>query len=118
MGRGMRRAALALAFGLAAGGAAAGETEPRATMGQMFEALARLLPASLDSERFGDPARRDALQLAFERLAAASQAVARHGEGRDEAFRLLSRSLADDAEEAADRFARGRPDDAGSPSGS
>jgi hypothetical protein len=81
-------------------------------MHQAFEALATLLPASLDPDRFGDPAQRDALQIAFERLASAAQALAEHGTGRDEAFRLLSRSLAEDADEAAERFARGRTDEA------
>lgn len=81
-------------------------------MQRVFEALAVLLPASLDPERFADPARRDESQAAFERLAAASGALARHGEGRDAAFRLLSRSLADDAEAAAGRYARGRADEA------
>jgi hypothetical protein len=81
-------------------------------MHQVFDALATLLPASLDAERFGDPGQRDALQIAFERLVSAAEALADHGEGRDEAFRLLSRSLAEDADEAADRFARGRPQEA------
>jgi hypothetical protein len=104
---------LAAAAGLrsvagATGGAGAAEPEPRATMRQVFDALATLLPASLDADRFGDPARRGAEQLAFERLAKAAQELARHGEDRDDAFRLLSRSLADEAREAADRFARGR----------
>jgi hypothetical protein len=91
---------------------AAGEPEPRATMHQVFDALATLLPASLDEDRFGDPAQRDALQLAFERLANATKALAHHGEERDQAFRLLSRSLADDADEAAERFARARTEEA------
>jgi hypothetical protein len=92
--------------------AARGAEEPRATMQRVFDALAMLLPTSLDAEAFADPARREALQAAFDRLAAASRALALHGEARDLGFRALSRTLADDAEAAADRFARGRGDEA------
>ena len=98
--------AAALAGAPALGADDSGAT--RKTMQRVFAALATLLPASLDEERFGDPAQRDALQLAFEELARSSEALAHHGAERDEAFRLLSRSLADDAEQAASRFARGR----------
>jgi hypothetical protein len=90
---------------------AASET-PRATMQRVFDALATLLPASLDPDRFGDPARRDAIQLAFEALATSAEDLARHGERRDAGFAALSRSLADDADLAADRFARGRVEEA------
>jgi hypothetical protein len=104
--------AVALLLGGAPGAASEAPPEPRATMQQVFDALAVLLPASLDPDGFGDPARRDEMQAAFERLAAASKALARHGEGKDAAFRLLSRSLAEDADAAAGRFARGRVDEA------
>ena len=90
---------------------AASET-PRATMQRVFDALATLLPESLDPDRFGDPARRDAIQLAFEALATSAEDLARHGERRDAGFAALSRSLADDADLAADRFARGRVEEA------
>ena len=114
----MRRSACAVAVALllaaapAARAAGDAQPEPRATMHQVFDALAVLLPASLDPDRFGDPARRDELQAAFERLAAASKSLARHGENEDAAFRFLSRSLADDADAAASRFARGRVEEA------
>jgi hypothetical protein len=88
------------------------DAEPRATMQQVFDSLATLLPASLDPERFGDPARRDAIQLSFEALAQGAKDLARHGESRDAGFAALSRSLAEDAELAASRFARGRVEEA------
>jgi hypothetical protein len=114
MGRGARSAAVALLLLVCAGRAAAEvPPEPRATMRRVFDALLVLLPASLDLDHFGDPAQRDALQGAFEQLAAASGELARHGEGaEDAAFAALSRSLAADADAAAGRFARGRVDDA------
>lgn len=102
-------AAACLAAALAAAPAlAASDAATRETMRKVFGALSTLLPASLDEEGFGDPAQRDALQLAFEELASSAEGLARHGAERDEAFRLLSRTLADDAEQAASRFARGR----------
>ena len=94
-----------------AGGESASET-PRATMQRVFDALATLLPASLDPERFGDPGQRDAIQLAFKALASATQDLARHGERRDLGFAALSRTLEQDADLAADRFARGRVEEA------
>ncbi|HVH07224.1 MAG TPA: hypothetical protein VNE71_14630 [Myxococcota bacterium] len=95
---------------LAAGSARAEDAAPatRETMRRVFGALAILLPASADADRFTDPAQRDALQLAFEELARSSHDLAQHGAPGDEAFRLFARSLATDAEDAASRFARGR----------
>lgn len=109
-----RRAVLALLALVAVPAAAhaAGSDEPRATMHRVFEALTTLLPASLEPDRFADPAQRDALQVSFENLAGATQALAQHGGARDAGFGALSRSLAEDAERAADRFARGRSEEA------
>ena len=110
--------AVVLALGAArpaAGEGASGKAKseaPRATMHRVFDALATLLPASLDPDRFGDPAQRDAIQLAFEGLASATADLARHGESRDAGFAALSRTLAEDADLAADRFARGRIEEA------
>jgi hypothetical protein len=81
-------------------------------MRRVFDALAVLLPASADADRFRDPARRDSLQLAFESLAGASADLAAHGAPGDEAFRLFARSLAADADDAASAFARDRIEDA------
>jgi hypothetical protein len=101
-----------LATALVAGIPLCASAEPddatRATMRRVFDALAVLLPASADVDRFPDPAQRDALQLAFEELTGASRDLAAHGAPGDEAFRLFARSLATDADDAASRFARGR----------
>lgn len=98
---------LAAAFSGSRARAAGDSAATRETMRRVFDALATLLPASLDAERFGDASQRDARQLAFERLARSTDALAGHGAAGDTAFHLLSRSLAADAEDAADRFARG-----------
>jgi hypothetical protein len=105
------RAALALLV-LVAVPSAARADEPRDTMRRVFDALTVLLPASLEPEQLADPARRDALQISFEQLSGATRALARHGASRDAGFGSLSRSLAEDAEQAADRFARGRSEEA------
>jgi tetratricopeptide (TPR) repeat protein len=86
--------------------------EPRATMHQVFEALSLLLPASLSEGALRDPAQRDHYQLAFERLAQAAGRLADHGDERDAIFQTLSRSLEDDAEDAASLYARGRIEEA------
>jgi hypothetical protein len=86
--------------------------EPRATMHRVFDALAVLLPASLDEDTFHDPAHRDALQLSFEALVAATNRLSDHGALRHAAFGALSRTLAQDADEAASLFARGRMEEA------
>jgi hypothetical protein len=81
-------------------------------MHQVFEALSTLLPASLSEGALRDPAQRDHYQLAFERLAQAAGRLADHGTERDAVFQTLSRSLADDAEDAASLYARGRVEEA------
>jgi len=86
--------------------------EPRATMHQVFEALSILLPASLSEGALRDPEQRDRYQIEFERLAQATGRLADHGVQRDEVFQTLSRSLEDDAEDAASLYARGRVEEA------
>lgn len=81
-------------------------------MHQVFEALSSLLPASLSEGALRDPAQRDHYQLAFEQLAQAAGRLADHGTERDTVFQTLSRSLADDAEDAASLYARGRVEEA------
>jgi hypothetical protein len=81
-------------------------------MHQVFEALSVLLPASLSEGALRDPAQRDHYQLAFEDLAQAAGRLADHGTERDSVFETLSRSLSDDAEDAASLYARGRIEEA------
>ena len=114
----MRNLALSLAIGISlavpppALGQEAPVPEPRATMHQVFEALATLLPASLAEGALRDPAQRDRYQIVFEQLAHATAQLAEHGTERDAVFETLSRSLADDADDAASLYARGRVEEA------
>jgi hypothetical protein len=114
----MTRGSIVLLCGLLAAGVAraasddAAPREPRATMGEIFRALAEVLPPSLDEKRFADPARREAILAALTRLAEAGSKLATHGRSRDASFGFLSRSLAHDTEEIRRRYADGRSEEA------
>jgi hypothetical protein len=92
----------------AAANDAAGSAATRATMGQIVDSLAFVLPLSLDDASFSDPAQRQAILAALDALAANGAKVTSHVEGRDAGFAFLSRSLARDTEEIRDRYAAGR----------
>lgn len=103
-------AALVLAGACAVSAHAAEEGaggEPRATMGEIFKAVRFVLPYSLDPERFGAPGNREALLASLDLLARNAARLEAHGQGRDESFLFLSRSLAWDVAEARRRFADG-----------
>ena len=104
--------ALLLASVAGASPQAAESRETRATMGEIFQALAEVLPASLDDQRFADPARRDAILAALTKLSAGGAKLEAHGRARDAGFGFLSRSLARDTEEIRRRYAEGRTDEA------
>lgn len=106
----MRALAVSLAVAVLAGAAAA--AEPRTTMDQLFEALAYLLPAALDEQRFGDPAEAEAIRERLETLAASTDRLEAHARKRDLGFRFLSRSLAADVQEIRDRWSEGRTEEA------
>lgn len=82
--------------------------QTRRIMREVFDALHRLLPASLDKERFEDESLQPELRDAIATLARNAGALARHGAGGDESFAFLSRTLARDANEIQRRFAAGR----------
>jgi len=82
--------------------------EVRAIMGEVFAALRQVLPASLDEERFSDPARRGEIQAALSTLARHADALSVHRAARDPGFAFLSGSLARDAREIEGRYASGR----------
>jgi tetratricopeptide (TPR) repeat protein len=82
--------------------------QTRAIMGEVFAALERLLPLSLDEKRFADPARRAEIQTALATLSRNAGRLSAHGAGRDESFSFLSRSLAREAKEIERRFGAGR----------
>ncbi len=113
----MRQGSIILLSSLLAIGAAHAASEntapqePRATMGEIFRALAEVLPASLDEQRYSDPARRDEILAALTKLAAAGSKLETHGRSRDAGFSFLSRSLARDTEEIRLRYADGRRDE-------
>ncbi len=96
---------------LAAPALRAAEPDPAQTrriMGQVFAALQRVLPLSLDEERFADPARRTEIQKALHTLARNSGTLAAHGErGGDRGFAFLASSLARDANDIERRYAAG-----------
>jgi hypothetical protein len=87
---------------------ATGEAATRATMAQIVDSLAFVLPLSLGDERVADPAQRQAILAALDALAESGAKVESHGQGRDLGFTFLSRSLARDTREIRDRFAAGR----------
>ena len=84
------------------------ELDTRAAMGAMVKQLAFLLPLSLDDERFGDPAQRDAIFAALLELARLGGTLEAHGHDRDAGFDFLSRSLARDTSEMLARYEQGR----------
>ncbi len=114
----MRRWSIVLLGCLLAAGVARAESDDatpqatRATMGEIFQALAAVLPASLDEQRFADPAQRQAILQHLTQLAAAGSKLEAHGQGRDASFGFFSRSLAHDTAEIRQRYADGRTDEA------
>jgi len=91
---------------------AAESRETRATMGEIFRAVAELLPPSLDAKRFADPAHHDAILAALTKLSTGGAKLEAHGRERDAGFGFLSRSLARDTEEIRRRYAEGQTEEA------
>ncbi|MFI5316029.1 MAG: hypothetical protein ACHQ6T_10015 [Myxococcota bacterium] len=81
--------------------------ELRATMHEVFDALAQLLPASLDDARFASESQRPKIDGWLHTLEAASAQVEKHTGARDAGFGEISRSLARDVAETRRRFERG-----------
>jgi hypothetical protein len=112
--RGKARAALAAVL-LAAAAAGAEEPDPgqtRAIMGEVFAALQRALPPSLDERRFADPAHRKEIREALATLARNAGRLAEHGARGGAGFAFLSGSLAREAREIERRYTAGRFRDA------
>jgi len=80
----------------------------RETMHQVFEALSKLLPVSLDDARFQAPAEKPKIEAWLSTLAAAAGDVERHTGARDPGFGQISRSLTRDVAEIRQRYALGR----------
>lgn len=100
----------ALVFGALVSGPrrAGGADQPRETMDRIFAAVAQLLPASLDEERFSDPQGRSQTLAALAVLVESADALGRHAAGRDPSFQYLARSLEADVRQIQRRYERGR----------
>ena len=103
-------AALLLSFPAPAGSQQtdASREATRATMRQIVDSLAFVLPLSLGDEPFADPAQHRAILDALDALAKNGAELESHVQGRDLGFAFLSRSLARDMREIRDRYAAGR----------
>jgi hypothetical protein len=80
----------------------------RASMHEVYEAIAGLLPVSLDERRFQSAAEKPKIEAWLTQLAAAAGDVERHTGARDPGFGQISRSLARDVAEIRQRYALGR----------
>lgn len=78
----------------------------RETMHKVFDALAVVLPLSLDDEKFASTAERAKIEGALKTLAAQSHDVETHTGRRDAGFGAISQSLARDIDDAQRHFAR------------
>jgi len=74
----------------------------------VYDAIAHLLPLSLNEKSWSDPARRAEIQKWLDQLGGRTGALEQHAEGRDAGFRNLSRSLSADVQEIRDRFRAGQ----------
>jgi hypothetical protein len=97
---------------LIAAGAGADDPKARRIMGEIVEAMRVVLPLSLADDRFLDPANRDRIIGALEKLTAHAEQLDRHGSDREAGFAYLSESLARDAKSIERRFVDGRPEEA------
>jgi hypothetical protein len=79
----------------------------RATMREIVDSLAFVLPLSLSDEPFADPAQHRAILDALDSLARNGASLERHVQNRDQGFAFLSRALARDMREIRDRYAAG-----------
>ena len=110
----LRVCSVLLAFGIFVAPlelAAADATEAdrlRETMQQVFEAISKLLPVSLDDARFQAAAEKPKIEAWLSTLAAAAGDVERHTGSRDPGFGQISRALARDVAEIRQRYALGR----------
>jgi hypothetical protein len=82
--------------------------ETRAIMREMFGALKRVLPASLDEKRFSEPARRADIQQSLATLSRNAARLSHHGAGHGSSFEFLSGALARDAAEIERRYKAGQ----------
>jgi len=82
--------------------------QTRQIMHEVFGALRRVLPLSLDEKKFADPARRAEIRTSLATLSRNAQRLAAHGAGHGQSFEFLSRSLAREAADIERRYAEGK----------
>jgi hypothetical protein len=102
--------AVALGFVWLAGLSLAADPEPSsvaAAMQRIFASLQLLLPASLDSAEFRDPARATEIRSALAEISTSAFAVAEHASSGDQGVGYLGRSLGAEARATASLFERG-----------
>jgi len=87
-------------------------SDTKAVMAEIVEALRVVLPLSLDGARFGDPANRARVDSALESLARNARDLELHSANGELGFAHLSGSLARDSIDIRKRFAEGRVDEA------
>lgn len=93
---------------LASAGATAGADGTRATMRDIFDAIAVAFPLSLEQSAYRAPANRPRVTGALRALTAGAAELAGHGADLDRSYDLLRRSLAADAREVLDTYRLGR----------
>lgn len=82
------------------------ESELRETMHEIFEAVAVLLPLSLDLQRSSSPQERTTVEASLAALREASREVDLHAASRDAGFGGISQSLSRDIADAQASYAR------------
>ena len=82
----------------------------RRAMAKMFESIRVLLPASVDSARFGDATRAPELRAALAGVSEAARAVASHTKAPHSGVRFLGRSLDREARRALQLYDSGQTD--------
>lgn len=85
----------------------AAQTAPNETMRGIFGALITLLPASLDSDRFADPANREEITEALQRLVSGAAFLEQHGLGLNSSYDEVKKTLGEDAHDALAAFSAG-----------
>lgn len=83
------------------------ERATKATMQEIYRALAVAFRFSLDPNDFEHPRNREKITQALEKLAASAAKLAVHTQESDASFRFAGRSLTDDARQALQRFREG-----------
>lgn len=85
---------------------------PRPTMQSIFQEMKRLIPLSLDEDRWSDPSSQKIVMQGLDRLGRAATTLERHGRDREAGFDELALNLGRDLREAEERYRIGAYDEA------